>query len=288
MKRVISISTVGLAIGTMSALAWPLTSQAQTASLDEIIVTARKRVESLEDTPISITAFTGNDVSMRGATDVNDLLRSVPNVTTDNNLTIRGIGYNTRNIGIEAGATVYVDGVYTGRPDSFNQNLTDVRGIEILRGPQGTLFGKNSIAGVISITTQQPVLNEWSAHVLGSYGNEDASRAQLTVNAPMGNTAALRVSVGHEEIGGYLKNLYNGRYFNGDNATSLRAALRWVPSDALEVTVRANYLHDHNTSRLGQGETADGVDSQTPPPRVVVAPGPFTPWKTRRPTASPR
>jgi iron complex outermembrane receptor protein len=144
----------------------------------------------------------------------------------------------------------------------------------VLRGPQGTLFGKNSIAGVVSVTTQKPQLDEWSGHALASYGTDDLMQGQLTVNMPVGSAAALRLSADYSNDDGYLKNLLNGKDFNTAENRGGRAALRWAPSDVLELVVRGNYFDQSDTRR--ESETLEGVDPQTPVPRVINAPGRFT------------
>jgi iron complex outermembrane receptor protein len=265
-------------IGISAAVStFPVTVQAQEqeqAQVEEVIVSARKRDESVQDTPVSVTAFTATELSMRGAFNATDLFRSVPNVTAGNDLQIRGIGYSTRNIGIEGGATIYVDGVYTGRPFTFNQSLMDLRSLEVLRGPQGTLFGKNSIAGVINITTQLPSFDEFSGTALLSYANDEISREQLTLNMPVSDRAAFRVNLMHDEDGGYIRNLFNGRDLQQHENSGGRAAFRWAATDSLELTLRGSYFEVQFEPR--DVETFDGVDPQTPPPRAINAPGPFT------------
>lgn len=247
------------------------------AELQEVVVTARRREERLQDTPLSITAFTGVDLSMRGDYLVDDLFTSIPNVSSaGGEIEIRGIGYNTRNIGIESGVAMYVDGVYTGRPDAFDQNLFDVQSVQVLRGPQGSLFGMNSIAGVINIKTQEPGLGAFSSHVLASYGSESQWRTDAMLNIPVGAKAAFRVDVDRSGDGGYVKDLYNGEYFGGFENAGGRAAFRWAPTEALQVTLRGTYFRELQELGLSVSETADGVDPQTPPPRSLVAPGPFT------------
>ena len=133
---------------------------AATETLEEVVVSARMREEDLRDVPISIVAIDAEALAQRGATELRNLGDVVPNVIigTGNserrtNLVIRGISTEARSIGQETGVGVYLDGVYTGRAETYNQRLPDIAQVEFLRGPQGTIFGKNTIAGAISLTT---------------------------------------------------------------------------------------------------------------------------------------
>ena len=134
-----------------------------TETLEEVVVSARMRDEDLRDVPISIVAIDAEALAQRGATELKNLGDVVPNVIigTGNserrtNLVIRGISTEARSIGQETGVGVYLDGVYTGRAETYNQRLPDIAQVEFLRGPQGTIFGKNTIAGAISLTTIKP------------------------------------------------------------------------------------------------------------------------------------
>ena len=126
-----------------------------------ILVTARKISENLQEVPIAITVVSEQELDKRGALELIDLTKSVPNFVHNGNGStlsatgIRGVVASTRNIGFESGMGVYIDGVYVGRPSAFNQNLDDILQLEVLRGPQGTLFGKNTIAGAVNITTKK-------------------------------------------------------------------------------------------------------------------------------------
>lgn len=128
----------------------------------DIVVTARRRSESLQDVPISVTAFDAEQLEARAINSFRELGAVLPNVqytergSLSTQLTIRGVGGDARNIGIEAGVGLYVDGVYVPRTSGYNSDLTEIAQVEVLRGPQGTLFGKNTIGGVVNITTRKP------------------------------------------------------------------------------------------------------------------------------------
>ena len=274
--RVARGAHLGAALACVAGVSSPVTvAIAQTAQqvLEEITVTARKRSESLQETPISVTAFSADDIDERGARSFVDVLTFIPNVSTTNGLQIRGISYNQRNVGIEAGAGVYVDGVLTGRAQTFDQDLTDIERVEVLRGPQGTLFGKNSIAGAVNIVTRLPS-QEFEGRALVDVGNQERRRGELMLNTPLGDAAALRVSGFYSSLGGYIRNMFDGDEYGRTDSRGARMALLIDPTPDLRVVLRADYLRE--LERTPWPESGSGVDPQRPPPRPVVAPGPYT------------
>ena len=130
--------------------------------LEEVVVSARKRAENAQDVPISLSEISGAELQLRGMVRVQDILRAMPNVATDVqtprqvSLSIRGLGRNPGNDALESSVGVFLDGVYLGRPGMVVADLVDIERIEVLRGPQGTLFGKNATAGVLNIMTARP------------------------------------------------------------------------------------------------------------------------------------
>jgi iron complex outermembrane receptor protein len=142
------------------------------AQLEEIIVTAQKRAENIQDAPIAITSISADTISEAGITDIADLTSIAPSLNftqgssgRNSSLRIRGLGTDSFNVGIEPSVSIVVDGVVQARPTAAFANLTDVSRIEVLRGPQGTLFGKNSSIGVISIITNSPNMEEFEGRV---------------------------------------------------------------------------------------------------------------------------
>ncbi len=134
------------------------------AALEEVVVTARKREESLQETPVAVSAFTGEDLEELGLRNISDLTKVVPNVdmysgngtTGSGNVFIRGIGARNTGVNFDSGVGIYVDGVYVSRADGAVLDNVDLQSVQVLRGPQGTLFGKNTTGGAILYTTNQP------------------------------------------------------------------------------------------------------------------------------------
>src|ERR1700733_6453124 len=189
--------------GAMS-IALPLAAFSQTSAvadtgtLEEIVVTAEKRTENIQEVPIAITAFSESDLRAKGATDIHALSTLTPNVNLDAgspfsgsnsvlSASIRGIGQDDFAFNLDPGVGVYVDGVYFARTVGANQNLLDVERIEILKGPQGTLFGRNTIGGAISIVTRAPG-NEFTIQGQLTGGSFDRRDVSVMADLPISDT----------------------------------------------------------------------------------------------------
>lgn len=215
-----------------------------------IVVTARLREESLFEVPISMTTFSAEEIEARGVNDLRELEFAVPNISftgVDNNvgpeIAIRGIGSDARNIGFETGVAVYVDGVFTGRPSSYNFDLLDVERLEVLRGPQGTLFGKNATAGAINITTRRPG-DELMGMAELQYGNYDHFIARGSVSGPLSQTVSAGIGAYRRSRDGYQTNVLTGGDLYTDDAWGGRAQLRFRPSPALDILLSADVGFD--------------------------------------------
>lgn len=162
------------------------------SGVEEITITATKRAQSVQDVPIAVTAITSEGLRARGIADVKDLQQVAPSLTvTDSNsstnggaIRIRGMGTSGNNPGLESAVGSFIDGVYRSRSGLALQDLIDVERVEILRGPQGTLFGKNTSAGLIHIITKQPEW-EWGGYARGTLGNFDMRKVEASATGPV-------------------------------------------------------------------------------------------------------
>lgn len=217
--------------------------------LEEIVVTARRRAESMQEIPVSIVAVSAQEIEQLGIQTMGDLTQSVPNFTFQNrgsilgNFGMRGIVTNIANAGVESGMAVYVDGVLVGRPEAFNAALRDVAQVEVLRGPQGTLFGKNTIAGAVNITSPRPT-DEFSSEFKAEAGNYGRYLVGGVLNGSLGDTVNGRVSVTVENQDGWIRNLNDGREFNGEDNFSFRTQLDFSPRDNLNIYWTADGFFD--------------------------------------------
>jgi len=244
-----SIKQLAVAIAAASALA-PLSAvhaQQGGFTLEEVVVTARKRSENLQDVPIAISAIDQSTIERAGIERAADYIGLIPNVTLvdtanvgDTQVSIRGI-VSTRDA--ESTFAYVVDGVLSTNPNSFNEELFDVQQIEVLKGPQGALYGRNAVAGAILVTTKKPT-NEFEAEIGGGVGNNNSYKVNAMVSGPIiEDTLTARLSISTRETDGFYENDFTGQDdavdFLEDN--SFRARAIWSVSDDLEIDMRAGY-----------------------------------------------
>ena len=251
-------AVLGAACGDVGADEQKNSAQEYSASsaLEEIIVTARKREEGLQSAPISITAFTGEGLDYRGVTKIDRIADFTPNLTYQNNpgdggssasaaIYIRGIGQNDFVPTVEPGVGLYIDGVYVARSVGSILDLVDVERIEVLRGPQGTLFGRNTVGGAINVTTKKPdEIPGGKAEI--TLGNSSRIDFRGTLNVPLSDTFFARVSVGSFNRDGYVTRSFDGKDLGNENTLTGQAAFRWLASDDLEFNLSFDGTRDHN------------------------------------------
>lgn len=258
------------------ALAQETAAQAgpQAAPVDEqeVVVTARRREESLQDTPVAISAFSAETLQDRQITQTQDLERITPSLQfkpagqlSGNSASavvfIRGVGQVDPTAAVDPGVGVYLDEVYLGRAVGGAIDFGDIAGVEVLRGPQGTLFGRNTIGGAILVRTKQPVLGEFSGRARARVGQDNWYEAFGAVNVPLGETVAARVSGGFRKRDGYVIRSFDGRDLGNENRWSLAGSVKWEPSSDFDLFIRADYSkQDEN----GAPFSFAGVNEQAP------------------------
>ena len=237
----LAVTTAVTAIGAPSALA-----QESSFAIEEVVVTARKRSENLQEVPIAISAIDAETMERAGVERAGDYISLIPNVTLvdtanvgDTQVSIRGI-VSTRDA--ESTFAYVVDGVLSTNPNSFNEELFDVEQIEVLKGPQGALYGRNAVSGAILVTTKKPG-DEAEAEIAVGLGNNNAFKARAVVSGPVGDDMAGRIAVSTRETDGFYSNSFSGGNGTVDylEDTSARARLVWNVSDDLELDFRAGY-----------------------------------------------
>jgi iron complex outermembrane recepter protein len=244
---------------TQAAQGPAATTQGQDASLEEVIVTARRRTERLQDVPISVSALGAADLQARSLVSTGELGRAVPNLTIDPASTtknayrayIRGVGQTDFLITSEPGVGMYLDGVYLSRLTGGIMSLLDIDRIEVLRGPQGTLFGRNTTGGAISIVTRKPQ-QDLEGEISGSAGNYDARSGRVMVNAPLGDRAAGRLSLLRSRSDGYFVNTYSGERLSDTDVSGARGSLLVQPAGNVELTLVADYVRQRESSLGGE------------------------------------
>ncbi len=214
---------------------------------DTVIVTSRRRREVLQDVPIPISVISGTQVEEAGAFNVNRVKEFVPSVQlyTSNprntGINIRGLGspFGLTNDGLDPGVGFYVDGVYYARPAAATFDFIDVERIEVLRGPQGTLFGKNTTSGAFNITTRKPIFRP-GANFEVSYGNYGYVQAKASITGPLSKKFAARFSFSGTQRDGVIENINTGKYTNDINNLGFRGQLLYKPSDKTSITLAAD------------------------------------------------
>ncbi|RLQ21018.1 hypothetical protein DWB85_14960 [Seongchinamella sediminis] len=213
--------------------------------LEEVIVTARKRTEAMQDVPVSVTAFSGNQLRNAGVTNLKELGLQTPGLQIDQTsaaqIWIRGIGQRDDGSRVDAPVGVYIDGLYIPRKDGQLLDLLDVQSVQVLRGPQGTLFGKNTTAGAIVLTTNGPE-TEFGGFVDSRLGNYDRQDLKATVNVPLvGDTLLSKLTLGSITRDGYQKNVTTGQRSASEDRKSAALQLRWLPADNFSLDALAYY-----------------------------------------------
>jgi iron complex outermembrane receptor protein len=215
--------------------------------LDEVVVSARRRSENAQNVPIPITALSGSSLDESGLYRIEDLNARLPSLNAQfanprqTSIAVRGLGNNPANDGLESSVGVYLDDVYLGRPGMANQDLIDLDQVSLLRGPQGTLFGKNTTAGVLNLTSSPPSFTP-SGVLETSAGNYGYYQVRGTVSGPIdGDALAGRISYAKTSREGYIDDVSDGRRLNGVDRQGLRAQLLFKPNDALSVRVIGDY-----------------------------------------------
>ena len=223
-------------------------SAASAGALDEIVVTAQKRSEKLQDVPISIEVLNGDALASQKLQKLDDLAGRMPNVyvaggTITNSLTIRGVG-SGNNVGFEQSVATFEDGVYHGRAKYSSGSFVDVESLEVLRGPQSIYFGNNAIGGAFNVTTKKPG-KEWEGQVSQSYEfNARESVTELASGGPLTDTLGLRVAGHFSNMDGWLTNLVDNQRVPSDRNNFARATLVWDAAPQWQVSLKGEFGHE--------------------------------------------
>ena len=243
-------------------------SSASSALLEEVIVSARKREESAQDVPLSVTAYGSQQLEALKIRNLENLTVAMPNVAMDDirttpgtaNFSIRGLGINSSIPSIDPTVGVFIDGVYIGQNTGVVVDMFDIQSIEVLRGPQGELFGRNVTGGAILINTKRPGDElEFSARVaVDGNPNGDGglnTYAMASISGPLGDSFGGRVSVYRNKDDGWFTNLADGKDFGKAETTIFRPVLTWSPTDTLEFFLRYERMESDGDGPASQSHT---------------------------------
>ncbi len=250
-RGVVAASALAIALPALAQEAAPAAPpDAAQSGIEEIIITSTKREQNLQEVPIAVSAFTADDLTARGVDEVEELEEISPSIqmntsnSTSNGGTIRirGMGTTGNNPGLESAVGSFVDGVYRSRAGQTFGDLLDIERVEILRGPQGTLFGKNTSAGAVHVITKRPVLDEMEGFAAVEFGNLDHKRVSLSHSAPIvEGVLGYRISGTWNDRDGYFKDIHNDNKYADRDRYALRGQLLWAPSDEFEMRLIADY-----------------------------------------------
>jgi len=240
---------------SLLSLAIAASSMAATAvEIEEVVVTAQKREQSLQDVPLAVSAFGQDFMERAGVEDVRDLVALSPGFSgaTEDSfsdaMAMRGISTNDFGIGGDPSVAVFVDGVWAGRTGGVQSSFFDMAGAEVVKGPQGTLFGRNAIAGAVSIKTQKPT-DEFEGNVKLGIAEYNRREVTGTINIPLSESWSMRASIYDLSEDGYLENIQGGDDFGFHERSAGRVALRYQ-GESIDATITAQYEDREQNSSI--------------------------------------
>ena len=254
-NSILSVLLIGGSMLASSAALAQNASDAAGGDANVIVVTAQNRKQDINDVPIAIDVVSGDQLKKVGFSDLNDIDKIAPVVQLNQDqgtvkITVRGVGTTSGDEAQDTSVVVNIDGEYLNRPNVMGMSLFDMDRVEVLRGPQGTLYGRNSTGGAINFITRKPG-KDFGFNASASYGNYNAIRADAGIDLPIGETAGVRVSGFYEDRNGYNFHPAGGGFFvfpayaagrsDDNHAYGGRVSLRLDPSDSLSVALSAEY-----------------------------------------------
>ncbi|MBI1198036.1 MAG: TonB-dependent receptor [Phenylobacterium sp.] len=270
-RRAWLLAASAVLTGTASAAAaQTTTTQPAASAVEEVIVTAQKRAENIQDVPLSIMAVSQKAMEARGVVDARGLEKVVPNLRLDSIAQFAGVSIRIRGFGASSNAAIdpsvapYIDGVFIPRPGAILTTFLDVESAEVLRGPQGTLFGRNATVGALSLRTATPrdTFGTKAAIELGSYGTH---KAEGMINAPVNDRLAIRVAALANKTDGYAKNLLDGKTYGANETIAGRLSAKFQATENVTWIGRVDYARTD-----GDGYALNQVDVSTLTPTQIA------------------
>ncbi|HEY0941947.1 MAG TPA: TonB-dependent receptor [Steroidobacter sp.] len=241
-------STHVTALALLLGVAQPVNAQSSppAGQLEEVVVTAQKRVESIQDVPLSVVAVSGEQLEAAGVGNVAQLGKLAPSLKIDQSALAAGVSVRVRGFGSPAGSATdsdvasYIDGVYIPRPGALLTSFLDVQRVEVLSGPQGTLFGRNASMGAISVTTNAPDTSDLSAEVKAEAGSYGTYSGTLIANVPVSEQFAVRFAYNASHTDGLYRNRFDGRTYGESDGSVGRISAKWNISPDVVWIIRAD------------------------------------------------
>jgi len=238
-----------------AAIAGPAFAQSatETNGAEEIIVTAQRQSQRLQNVPIAISAFTADNLNKQQIRNTSDLQLSLPNVTftktnfTTSSFTIRGIGDLCTGVTCDSATAIHINDEPLFATRLFEGEFYDLAQVEVLRGPQGTLFGRNATSGVVNFRTAKPDRNAFGASGEAEYGNYNSVRIRGAINVPISETLAVRAAGYYLKRDGYTTNLFNNTKIDDRNQYGFRGSLTWQPTSGTTIDLMGQYFHERDS-----------------------------------------
>lgn len=275
LNRNITNNILGAAMAAAAVVSlYPLSLQAQ--ALEEIVVTAQRRTQSLQEVPISIDAISGEEIRQQGFRNMDQLANFSPSILIDNriqdqDIAIRGVGTTGNNLTLEQAAPTFVDGIHYGRTSQIKNAFMDLERVEVLRGPQPVYFGQNATAGAFSLTTRKPG-PEWEGDLTAAVGNFGSKSVEGAVGGPVTDTIGIRVAGKWDRQEGYLTDVFTGDKFPDGRDIAGRAIVQWTPTEQFVATLKYQFT-DYNGGSDGAAVALSGKGSPLDIERKVLIRG---------------
>ncbi len=255
--RSVFVSSASALAVLVSSPAFAQVTEQDDSGIETIIVTAQRQAESLQDVPIAVSAFSSQAMERQQIENSSDLQLTLPNVSfskgnfTASSFTIRGIGDLCVGVTCDSATAIHVNDTPLLQTRLFETEFFDMERIEVLRGPQGTLFGRNATSGVVNIVTAKPELGSFGAAGDAEYGNFNAYKLKGMINLPIGDTLAVRLAGFYLKRDGYTENLYDGNDIDDRDMYAIRGSLRWEPTDSTTIDLMGYYFREKdNRARI--------------------------------------
>ncbi|MBT4520924.1 MAG: TonB-dependent receptor [Halieaceae bacterium] len=254
----IRATAIPFATTLMASAIYSQLALAQGGTLEEIIVTAEKRASTLQDTPIAVSAFTGDELARGLINNAMDIQMSVPNMLmskgnfTTASVSIRGIGNNAIGSAADSGTGIHFNGVYLNNGRIFETEFFDTERVEVLRGPQGTLYGRNTTAGVINVLPNRPD-DEFGGDIKISVGNYNAYKVTGSLNLPINDNWSQRFAGFYSKRDGFVDNIYTGNDIDDRDIFAFRSSTQWR-GDSTDATLVINYMEEDDSRMRGSNQ----------------------------------
>lgn len=248
-----------LAVASPAMAQGPSPDAAPATTGTDIVVTAQKRAQSILDVPIAMSAFSSDRLEKSEITELGSLQTLMPNFQISDNVSvrtiyIRGVGGGGRTVAFDTRTGVYLDGVYIGQPMAADAVLTNLERVEVLKGPQGYLYGQNTVSGAVNLVTRPPD-DKVEAKAIVSYGNKDAQKLIGSFNVPLADNLYLRVGGSYQHRDGFIYDTTLRRYVDDVNDAGGRVQLRYVPDSTLTIDLSADFSSQLSHKVNGEART---------------------------------